>query len=113
MGSVERNEENFRRLCINILGPNKRVYSVDVRTVRQLSLPKQNLNLQKLEKEFPYLKELPVKGYADATPQVLIGLNNSRLCIYDKIKEGNIREPVAIHTRLGWLIYDTTKKTPL
>lgn len=100
-GSVERNEYNSHRLCINVAGPNNKIHTVDVRTVKQLSLPKQTLDIEKLLQDFPYLTGLPVKSYIDATPRLLIGLNNSRLCVYNNIREGKVSEPVAIRTRLG------------
>lgn len=37
--------------------------------------------------------------------RILIGLNNSSLCVCNNIKEDKFSEPVAIRSRLGWLIY--------
>ena len=79
---------------------NKKVHAVDGRTVKHL-LP---LDIEKLVQDFPYLAGWPVKSFINAIPRLLIGLNNSSLCVYDNIKEGKFSEPVAIRTRLGWLI---------
>ncbi|XP_075160331.1 uncharacterized protein LOC142233319 [Haematobia irritans] len=106
-GNVERNEENSRRLFIKIAGPNQKPFVADVRTVKYLALPSQTVDMEQLTKSFPYLKNIPIQGYQNAIPRILIGLNNARLCVSKRIKEGKVNEPVAICTRLGWLLYGT------
>lgn len=73
-GSVERNEHDSHRICVNVSGSDQIVHAIEVRTVKHLSLPKQTVDIDKLVKEFPYLAGLPVTGYVDATPRLLIGL---------------------------------------
>lgn len=111
-GNVERNEENSSRLCVTVAGPNQRKFAADVRTVKYLSLPKQTVDIKELARYFPYLRNIPIESYTNAAPRVLIGLNNSRLCVAKRIKEGKINEPVAISTRLGWLLYGSMKGLP-
>ncbi|XP_059223223.1 uncharacterized protein LOC131997003 [Stomoxys calcitrans] len=108
-GNVEREEQNSSRLCITLAGPNQKRFKADVRTVKHLSLPKQTVDCEAIVQAFPYLKGIPIQGYKDAVPRILIGLNNSRLCISQRIKEGKANQPVAICTRLGWLLCGSSK----
>lgn len=104
-GNVERKEEDSVRLCISVSGTNGKTFSVDVHTVKHLSLPRQTIDSNRLFKEYSHLRGLPIQGYANAQPRLLIGLNNIRLCTPKQIREGKANEPIAVSTRLGWIIY--------
>ncbi|XP_075150403.1 uncharacterized protein LOC142224509 [Haematobia irritans] len=108
-GDVERSEEDSRRLSIAISGSNGRKYTADVHTVKYLSLPQQSVNITKLKKDFSHLIGIPVESYENARPRLLIGVNNSRLCISRRVIEGKPNEPVAILTRLGWLLFGSLR----
>lgn len=102
--NMERSENNSQRISIQISGPNNKKYSIEIRTVKNLSLPSQSLNYQSLANKYKYLKGLPIDSYKDAIPTVLIGLNNINLCTQTRIREGGTGKPTAICTRLGWLV---------
>ncbi|XP_049292260.1 uncharacterized protein LOC125768526 isoform X2 [Anopheles funestus] len=68
-------------------------------------LPTQSLNYEALKERFPHLKGLPMQNYTHAQPQLLIGLDNIRLGVPLKLREGRSTEPIAAKCRLGWAIY--------
>ncbi|XP_055584688.1 uncharacterized protein LOC129737550 [Uranotaenia lowii] len=47
----------------------------------------------------------PDKRYSNAKPRILIGIDNLRLALPLKVKEGDSNGPVAVKTRLGWCVY--------
>ncbi|XP_053697434.1 uncharacterized protein LOC128744438 [Sabethes cyaneus] len=58
-----------------------------------------------MAKQHEYLKGLPIKDYQNAHPTVLLGLNHSHLLVAMDKKTGNENEPIAIRTKLGWMIF--------
>ncbi|XP_065365403.1 uncharacterized protein LOC135958426 [Calliphora vicina] len=99
-----RNENHSQRVNLHISGPNKIKYTLPVRTVKQLSLPSQSINYKNLCNQYPHLKGLPINDFTNAEPSVLLGINNLKFCIPTRVKEGKNNEPIAIRTRLGWLL---------
>ncbi|XP_055615136.1 uncharacterized protein LOC129761441 [Toxorhynchites rutilus septentrionalis] len=106
-GNVTRNEKESKQVSLSIsaTGSHRRYALDDARTVKELCLPRQTLSYGVLENKYDHLRGLPVTSYVDAVPRLLIGINNLNLMVPVKVKEGNIREPVAAKTRLGWCIY--------
>lgn len=107
-GGMERNESSSQKLVMNITGTNGKSFDVTVCTVKNLDLPSQSLDYKKLSERYSYLKHLPVQCYKSAVPEILIGLNNCHLITATKIKEGERLDPVAISTKLGWMVYGMT-----
>lgn len=103
--NVERLEKDSQHLHINVCGNESKMFSLDVRSVKKLMLPKQSLDYSDLCAKFKYLKGLPIESYTAASPKVLIGLNGLNITISTKIKKGGMKEPVAIKTALGWTIF--------
>uniref|UniRef100_A0A182HXY9 Integrase catalytic domain-containing protein n=1 Tax=Anopheles arabiensis TaxID=7173 RepID=A0A182HXY9_ANOAR len=91
------------------IGPvtsTKRFTLKAVRTVTSLSLPPKTFTMD--DERWGHLKQLPLPEYRDARPQLLIGLDNLRLAVPLKTREGLAGEPVAVKTRLGWCVYGKT-----
>ncbi|XP_065356442.1 uncharacterized protein LOC135950842 [Calliphora vicina] len=63
-----------------------------------------SINFDDIVKDNTYLKGLPIQSYTNAKPMVLIGLNNWRLAVPLKIREGGRTQPIATKTRLGWTL---------
>lgn len=103
--NVDRVERNSQHLNIDVSGSNNKLFSINVRSVKKLMLPKQTLIYENLCQKFKHLKGLPVTSYTAATPRLLIGLNNANLTVSSKVKEGGIKEPIAIKTAIGWTIF--------
>lgn len=106
-GDVSRTEPDSKQLqlVVSSADEGKRLKVNDVRTVKKLALPEQTLRIGDLKHDFQYLKGLPIAEYKNATPRLLIGINNLHLSVPLKMKEGRANEPVAMKTRLGWCVY--------
>ncbi|XP_062702166.1 uncharacterized protein LOC134285450 [Aedes albopictus] len=106
-GDVSRLEPNSKQIQLGVSGADGRSQQKlsDVRTVKKLALPGQTLRMEDLGSTFNHLKGLPISGYEDAVPRLLIGVNNLHLTVPLKVKEGRVSEPVAVKTRLGWCVY--------
>ncbi|CAG9807853.1 unnamed protein product [Chironomus riparius] len=76
-------------------------YAID-----DLQLPPRSLNVEKLKKQFPYLREVPVESYYDAIPCVLIGSRHAHMFeAIEPVKQGGSCKPVALKCKLGYTIY--------
>ncbi|XP_052895761.1 uncharacterized protein LOC128302949 [Anopheles moucheti] len=106
-GQVTRSEPNSERVQLQISGEDKtsKFRLENVRTVSSLLQPSQTLNYGVLKRRFPHLAGLPIKNYESVQPQLLIGLDNIRLGVPLKLREGRSTEPIAAMCRLGWSIY--------
>ncbi|XP_075156608.1 uncharacterized protein LOC142229903 [Haematobia irritans] len=104
---TSRVEEDSLQVDVFISGckeMSKKYELSNIRTVKNLSLPMQNVLKQDLE-SYPYLRNIPITTYSNASPKILIGLNNSYVCNSLKTIEGNRNEPSVTKTRLGWVIH--------
>ncbi|XP_055622225.1 uncharacterized protein LOC129765813 [Toxorhynchites rutilus septentrionalis] len=113
-GNVTRVEPKSRCVCLSISGKNnKSRYTLSqTRTVSRLELPTQSLKYEDLANRYPHLRELPIEAYELVCPQILIGLDNLRLCVPLKLREGGLRDPIGAKCRLGWSIYGCVPNSP-
>ncbi|XP_062542335.1 uncharacterized protein LOC134210303 [Armigeres subalbatus] len=106
-GNVQRKEAKSHRVQVEIAGKGSanRHKLVDARTVSRLVLPSQSLKYGELANRFPHLRGLPLEDYELVQPKLLIGLDNLRLCVPLKLREGGPKDPIGAKCRLGWSIY--------
>ncbi|XP_062538381.1 uncharacterized protein LOC134206670 [Armigeres subalbatus] len=104
---VSRHEADSRLVNLRISGEEgSRIFPLTgASTVSQLNLPIQTLRYGELSCRYPYLAGIPVKSYEQAIPRILIGLDNIKLLLPLKIREGQHNGPVAAKSRLGWTIF--------
>lgn len=76
----------------------------DVRTIANLDLPSQSCQAKEMCKKYNHLKELPIIPYKNAKPELLIGMNNWKVAVPISVREGNWQDPIAVKTRLGWVV---------
>ncbi|XP_065077675.1 uncharacterized protein LOC135700932 [Ochlerotatus camptorhynchus] len=110
-GNITREEPNSRIIQMEISGKYsaKHFKLVDARTVEGLRLPSQSLRYRDLVEMYPYLRGLPITDYENVTPKLLIGLDNLKLTIPLKVREGGWGQPMAAKCRLGWSIYGCSR----
>ncbi|XP_073821661.1 uncharacterized protein [Musca autumnalis] len=110
-GNTTRSEDDSVKINIEVSGVkgDSRFMLHDVRTVKNLELPKQTLNFEDVVKYNPHLKGLPVESYVNAKPTILIGVNNWRVAVPMKIREGGYNQFIATKTRLGWTLQGSGK----
>ncbi|XP_055615090.1 uncharacterized protein LOC129761395 [Toxorhynchites rutilus septentrionalis] len=105
-GNVTRYEPNSQRVSLEIGGASlsARFMLNDTRTVKNLGLPRQSLNFGELAQQHSHLKGIPLNSYESVSPGILIGSNNASLIAALKLKEGQLSDPIACKTRLGWTL---------
>ncbi|XP_065074000.1 uncharacterized protein LOC135698068 [Ochlerotatus camptorhynchus] len=106
-GGTERHEADSRIYNLHIGGvknESKKFLLSDVRTVKELLLPQQTMDMAELSQLYPHLQDLPIESYRDARPRILIGMKHAQLSLGLKNREGGIGQPIAIKTRLGWTV---------
>lgn len=107
-GGTERCESNSRVVDLYITGTHKKAQEYQlsgVRTVKELMLPYQSLDMQDMQRRHPHCRKLPIESYFNVRPQILIGSKHAAAGLVLKSKEGNLDEPIAVKTRLGWTVY--------
>ncbi|XP_062715269.1 uncharacterized protein LOC115260558 [Aedes albopictus] len=106
-GGTERCEPDSRAYNLQIAGAkerSKRFDINDVRTVKELKLPSQTLDMTKFSQEYSHLRDLPIDSYRDVRPRILIGTKHAHLGLVLKSREGEFGQPIAVKSRLGWTI---------
>ena len=76
----------------------------DVHTVKSLNLPSQSLDMKEIKAKYPYMDGIPIQSYTNAKPSIIIGVDNWKVAVPLKIREGLWGQPIATKTRLGWAI---------
>ncbi|XP_062704433.1 uncharacterized protein LOC134286777 [Aedes albopictus] len=109
-GNVKRSEPGSQEVSLKIAGKNSGIcYDLrQARTVSCLLLPTQSMNYRELCAQFPHLRGLPIEDQDLVQPKLLIGLDNLRLVVPQKLHEGGAHDPIAAKCRLGWSIYGST-----
>uniref|UniRef100_A0A182NMJ0 Uncharacterized protein n=1 Tax=Anopheles dirus TaxID=7168 RepID=A0A182NMJ0_9DIPT len=72
-------------------------------------LQEQSLCYQELVAKYPHLKGLPIADYKKIVPKMLIGMDNLNLIVPLKVREGALKEPIAVKCKLGWSIYERSQ----
>ncbi|XP_062708532.1 uncharacterized protein LOC134288256 [Aedes albopictus] len=106
-GGAKRREEESRSVKLEVSAKHNesKTYSITgVRTVAELLLPSQTLNLEELSQRYPHLKGLPISSYQNVRPRILIGMKDQHLSLVQKSREGALHQPIAVKTRLGWTV---------
>lgn len=98
-------------LEISERGSSKKLTLQNVQTVKGISLPMQSLDISKLNHKYQAIRSLPIQKYDRAVPKILIGLNNIHVTFHSQQRLCSEEGPIAVHTKLGWLVYGTVKDT--
>lgn len=110
-GGTHRFESNSQSINMEIAGKEGKRYRLqDVRTVKELQLPCQSLDMNYLKSEFGYLRNLSIDSYSEVRPRLLIGLTHASIMLVRKSREGKMGEPIAVKTNLGWTVYGVRSK---
>ncbi|XP_062700012.1 uncharacterized protein LOC115258713 [Aedes albopictus] len=89
----------------------KPIRMTNVHTVESLQLRPQTLVFTELLQRFQHLEGLSIESYENVCPRILIGLDNASLGNAMKSREGKPYEPIAVKTRLGWIVYGSCSRT--
>ncbi|XP_062708631.1 uncharacterized protein LOC134288289 [Aedes albopictus] len=106
-GGTERFEKHSRVINVSIAGQHDgaRKFNLDaVRTVKELQLPYQTLDMDEMRRQYPHLRSVPIESYERVRPRILIGMKHIHVSLVLKGLEGKLDEPIATKTRLGWTV---------
>ncbi|XP_044760254.1 uncharacterized protein LOC123317711 [Coccinella septempunctata] len=78
----------------------------NVRSVKNLSLPKQHVSASEWQK-LSFLNGIPLEDICEQ-PMILIGQDNIRLTLPRRIIQGPEHLPIATKTHLGWILHGNT-----
>ncbi|XP_055614842.1 uncharacterized protein LOC129761157 [Toxorhynchites rutilus septentrionalis] len=84
---------------------SQKYHLTSVRTIQELKLRPQTLIASDVQSRYTHLAGIPLESYTEVSPRILIGLDNARLGHAFKSREGKPCEPIAVKTRLGWIVY--------
>uniref|UniRef100_A0A182HML5 Uncharacterized protein n=1 Tax=Anopheles arabiensis TaxID=7173 RepID=A0A182HML5_ANOAR len=107
-GETEKNEKESVQLALKISGSGndrKAFMLTKVHSIRHLALPRQSISGEQLKKRHEHLKNLPLTSYTNATPRLIIGIDNCHLMKPLRYVEGKTHEPAAVKTQLGWVVF--------
>jgi hypothetical protein len=109
-GSLATDEASRKFNCdiANINGQLQRFTLNDVRTLKELKLPKQAQDPKRLKKLFPFLSDVPIPKYSHQSPQMLIGIQHKNLMTTIKTIQSENCPVVAELTPLGWTVSGST-----
>lgn len=110
----QRVESKSRKVDLSISGTSDKdmVFNLmGVHTVHNLALPSQSINMNELCRSFPYLESVPVVSYVNAKPSILIGLDHPKLGLASKVKCGGEFDPVALKSKLGWIVFGSSSSS--
>lgn len=99
-------EDDSELVSFNISSSRSSVfYKIhQVRTVGNLNLPCQKLNVDELCKKYPHLDRDILESVESAVPLILIGQDNAGLIIPRQIIQPKLNQPIMSSSRLGWTI---------
>ncbi|XP_055685297.1 uncharacterized protein LOC129791254 [Lutzomyia longipalpis] len=76
----------------------------NVRTVNNMGLPRQTVDVRKLNQNWRFLEEGSPESMTDAEPEMLIGMDNAGLIICREVIHGQQDSPYLVKTLLGWAV---------
>jgi len=104
-------DENSELVSCGISGTEggaKQFQLCNIRTVSELSLPSQSINMDEMKRVWPHLTDIPFNSFSNAHPVILIGQDNILLTAPRTIRHAKWNDPVATKTWLGWVVHGTT-----
>ncbi|XP_058456945.1 uncharacterized protein LOC131434299 [Malaya genurostris] len=105
--NMKRNENKSKKvnLFISAEGSDKKYELNNVRTVKELVLPKQYVCFDELARRYKHLSSIPIVNHTGDSPKILIGLDNIHLFAPLESRIGAPGEPIAVRSLLGWTMY--------
>ena len=82
-------------------------------TAPVLNLAEHSCRASDLQREYSYLRELPLPDFVHARPLVLIGSDHAHLLVpKEPVRIGPYGGPIAVHTALGWTVQGPVNALP-
>lgn len=83
----------------------KKYELLKISTISSLKICPQTLLVEEINERYPYLEGLPLECYQSASARILIEVDHARLVNIITSREDKDNEPIAVQTRLGWMVF--------
>lgn len=113
-GNVKRYENTSRKvdLMLSARGSHETVPLLNAHTVGELKLPQQSLLGDEIADKYPHLQDVSVESYPWSEPGIIVGLDNLHSFAPLESRVGQPGEPIAVRTKLGWMVYGPERHIP-
>ncbi|XP_044756954.1 uncharacterized protein LOC123315355 [Coccinella septempunctata] len=113
--SMTSEETDSKRVNMQIRGKNEETNYLlnNVRTVKNLCLPVQSVDMKSMSQKFRYLQNLKLSSLVNAQSRILIRQDNIDLIIAREVHEGGKNDPVLSKSKLGWVLHGNIGKNYL
>jgi len=82
-------------------------------TSKMLDLPEQTYPVRTLQRCYQHLRRIPLEEFHQVKPLLLVGADHPHLlCSTERVTFGPPGSPIALHTRLGWVLQGPTSLIP-
>ncbi|XP_054266241.1 uncharacterized protein LOC128988686 [Macrosteles quadrilineatus] len=82
----------------------------NVKTLKDLQLPVQSMNMKKVKSKWPHLQQISEKAFHRGRPRLLIGHEHIHYTVPSKVVIGPGNAPIGLKSKLGWTINGPTGK---
>ncbi|XP_074030342.1 uncharacterized protein [Leptinotarsa decemlineata] len=82
-----------------------------VRTVQNLRLPSQEIDVDNLNEKYPHLDRDLLASIRNAKPELLIGQDNCGLIVPRNVIQPQLHQPIMSQCKLGWTVHGPTSET--
>uniref|UniRef100_A0A182WAB1 Integrase zinc-binding domain-containing protein n=1 Tax=Anopheles minimus TaxID=112268 RepID=A0A182WAB1_9DIPT len=103
------NESRLLQLMISEQGSNLRYNLFNGRTLSELKLPAPTVQIADMKRNHAHLENVPAKEYLPQRPMIILGLDNVHLFAPIESHLGNVGEPIAVRSSLGWSKFGSEK----
>ncbi|XP_049294220.1 uncharacterized protein LOC125769530 [Anopheles funestus] len=103
------NESRLVQLMISERGSGQKYELINTRTVSELKLPMPYVTIADLKCKYAHLTDISAKEYLPQRPMIILGLDNVHLFAPIESRLGNVGEPIAVRSLLGWSIFGTER----
>ena len=107
LDSTSKTDGSSQVVSLQISGQNEqeRFNLKGVRTVSQLKLPCQPIDITTLSAKWPVIAEVGIQPQVAMEPLLLLGQDQSRLIASREMREGPSKMPLLSRTNLGWCLH--------
>ncbi|KZS22068.1 Uncharacterized protein APZ42_010962 [Daphnia magna] len=96
-----------KRVKFILITESEEQLEIEASTMKKVANPAPVVNWKKKKFNWPHISDLPV-GEVGGNIDLLIGLDYAHLLVVSESRGGEIGQPIASHTKFGWIIRGVT-----
>jgi hypothetical protein len=108
MNKISKKYESSRKVKLEVAGisTESKWHVVNgARTIPNLALPCQKIDVKFLMNRYPYLSKDALETIVDAKPKILIGQDNQSLTVAQEVIQPNCDGPMMTKTEFEWIVH--------